>query len=99
MAKSILQWDNRVCFKCGRNGLYDALDEHHVFGKFNRNKSEEDGLKVYLCHERCHIFGTESVHKNALFDLELKRYAQIKSMEKYGWTKKEFIDRYGKSYI
>jgi hypothetical protein len=99
VSKSILQWDDRVCFKCGRNGVYDALDEHHVFGKYNRNKSEKDGLKVWLCHSTCHIFGPKSVHQDSVFDFELKRFAQIKAMEHYGWTKNEFIERYGKSYI
>jgi hypothetical protein len=99
MADSILQWDTRVCFKCGRNGLYDPLDKHHVFGKYNRDKSEEDGLTVYLCHNNCHIFSNDSIHKNQVFDFELKRYAQHKAMKQYGWTEQDFINRYGRSYI
>ena len=99
MAGSILQWDERVCFKCGRNGITDALDKHHVFGKYNRDKSEKYGLFVHLCHDKCHIFGIDSVHNNAAFDFELKRYAQKKAMEHYQWNEADFINRFGKSYL
>lgn len=99
MAHSILQWDERVCFRCGRNGMYDALDKHHVFGKYNRDKSEAYGLTVYLCHNNCHIFGAESVHKSKVFDFELKSYAQNKAMLEFDWSEEDFIERFGKSYI
>ena len=99
MGDSILQWDERVCFKCGRNGIYDALDKHHVFGKYNRDKSEKYGLYVHLCHNSCHIFGKDSVHKNGAYDFELKRYAQRKAMSQYEWTEEDFIKRFGKSYL
>ena len=99
MADSILQWDERVCFKCGRNGVIDALDKHHVFGKYNRDNSEKYGLTVRLCHNNCHIFGKESVHKNHVFDFELKRYAQRKAMSHYGMTEADFISIFGRSYL
>jgi hypothetical protein len=99
MAHSILQWDERVCFRCGRNGAYDVLDKHHVFGKYNRDKSEAYGLTVYLCHNSCHIFGNDSVHKNKVFDFELKRYAQNEAMSEFGWSEEDFVERFGRSYI
>ena len=98
MAKSILQWDERVCFKCGRNGIYDAIDEHIVFDGHEK-QSDEFGLKVFLCHNDCHLFGRESVHKDKAFDFELKRYAQRKAMIKHNLSEKEFADIFGKSYI
>lgn len=36
----------------------------HIFGGSNRDKSEAEGLKVYLCLEH-HISGKEAVHNNA----------------------------------
>ena len=99
MADSILQWDTRVCFLCGRNANLESLDKHHVFGKYNRAKSEAYGLTIYLHHSKCHINGKDSVHKNAEIDKSVKRYAQYKAMEKFGWSQQDFIDRFGKNYI
>lgn len=50
-----------VCFLCGRDGTEDPLDFHHIFGgnAADRKKCERYGLKVRLCHGRCHIFGPE----------------------------------------
>jgi len=50
----------RVCWRCGRNGCVDPLDKHHLFGGALRKKSEQYGLVVYLCNNRCHENGTEA---------------------------------------
>ena len=52
-----------VCFLCGRDGTEDPLDFHHIFGgnAADRKKCERYGLKVRLCHGRCHIFGVAHV--------------------------------------
>lgn len=89
----------RTCFLCGRNGSDDPLDKHHIFGAANRKKSEKYGLVVYLCHDRCHIFGGMAVHKNAKTMKHLKRYGQLKAMREQGWTEEQFRQEFGKSYL
>ena len=96
---SILQDDKTVCFLCGRNANLEPLDCHHVFGAANRKKSEKYGLKVYLHHNQCHIFGKDSVHKNNEVNQALKAQAQQKAMEYYGWTVDEFRVIFGKNYL
>ena len=49
--KSIMQ-KNKECYMCRE--LYDismqvGLECHHIFGGANRNISEKQGLKVWLC--------------------------------------------------
>lgn len=81
------------------NANLEPLDCHHVFGGALRNKSEKYGLKVYLHHSKCHIFGEDSVHRNAKVDRAIKKIAQKKAMRKYGWTTEEFIEIFGKNYL
>ncbi len=99
MSKSIIQPDKNRCYLCGRNGASDPLDEHHVFGGPFRKKSEHYGLKVYLCHFRCHIFAESAVHANAEVDKALKAEVQSIAMLHYGWTVDEFRAELGKNYI
>ncbi len=96
---SILQDDKTVCFLCGRNANLEPLDCHHVFGAANRKKSEKYGLKVYLHHNQCHIFGKDSVHQNNEINQALKAQAEQKAMEYYGWTVDEFRNIFGKNYL
>lgn len=49
-----------------------AVHEHHIFGGSNRDKSEAEGLKVYLCLEH-HISGKEAVHNNAELMREVRK--------------------------
>ena len=70
-----------------------------MFGGANRKKSEQDGLKVYLHHFSCHIFGKKSAHKNAEIMRALRAEAQRIAMKHYGWTVEQFIERYGKNYL
>lgn len=99
MAKSIIQEDKTHCFICGMNRMLEPLDEHHVFGGANRAKSEKYGLKIYVHHNKCHIFGENSVHKNAKVDRTVKQIVQERAMEKYGWTVEQFREIFGKNYI
>lgn len=99
MAKSILQEDKSYCFICGKNAraTYYGLDEHHCFfGCSNRAKSEKYGLKIYICHDTCHLNG---VHKDAEINREVKQQAQRKAMEHYGWSVEDFIKIFGKNYL
>lgn len=90
---------NRRCWLCGANGRQDPLDRHHIFGGSNRKKSEKYGLVVDLCHNKCHIFGKEAVHKNAATMQKLHEYGQRKAMDGQGWTKEDFIREFGKNYV
>lgn len=91
--------DFKQCFLCGRNGSADRLDKHHIFGNANRNRSEKYGLTVWLCHERCHIFGEYAVHNNAKVMQYLRRYGQEKCMKEQNMTVEEFIQEFGKNYL
>lgn len=93
--QSVIQSEKR-CFLCGRR---INLDEHHVFFGKNRKLSEKYGLKVYLCHEDCHIFGKNAVHNNAEICRKLQREVQAQAMEHYNWTAEDFIRIFGKSYL
>ena len=89
----------RWCWLCGANGNYDPLDKHHIFGGANRKKSERYGLFVYLCHNKCHIFGRNAAHQNKDTMLKLHQYGQRKAMEENEWTTEDFIREFGKNYI
>ena len=102
MAKSIIQSDKSYCYLCGRNAHaeYFGLDEHHVYGgNGTRQISEKYGLKVYLCHDRCHETGKESVHRNAEVNRVLKARVQKIAMQHYGWSIEDFIRKIGKNYL
>jgi len=90
----------RTCFLCGRNGSADPLDKHHIFGKANRDKSEQDGLYVHLCHHDCHIFGENAAHRNAETMQYLHEVGEIMWLEQDPErTVEDFILRYGKNYL
>lgn len=94
--KSIIQTDRDHCYLCGRNKYFEPIDEHHVYSGANRKISEKYGLKVYLHHWTCHLYG---VHKDAEMGDKLKADVQRQAMEHYGWSIDEFIQIFGKSYI
>lgn len=92
---SILQKEKR-CFICG---LFDLVEEHHIFfGTANRQVSEEQGFKVWLCYE--HHRGTIGVHGKLghSLDLRLKETCEKKYIN-LGHTKEEFIKLIGKNFI
>jgi hypothetical protein len=96
--KSIIQTTNE-CYFCGST---NNLEEHHIFGGFNRKLSEKYGLKVKLCnrhHTGSYTNTSEAVHHNAKMMQELRAAAQIKAMEHYGWSIEDFRERFNKSYI
>lgn len=95
--KSIIN-DGDCCYLCGRNGNGDPLEVHHILGGPNRRLSDEDGLVVKLCGERCHRNGKNAVHRSRETDLLLKQKAQRVWEETYG-TREEFRARYGRSYL
>ena len=96
--KSIIQPKKNKCFICGRNASADyfGLDEHHVWGAGCRNLSEKYGLKIYLCHESCHLGG---VHKDANLNRQVQARVQAIAMEHYGWDIQTFIRLFRKNYL
>ncbi len=96
--KSIIQADREHCFICGRNAHSDywGLDEHHVFFGANRKLSERYGLKIYICHNRCHLNG---VHKNSVLNGKVQAVVQKRAMQYYGWSIDDFRGIFGKNYI
>ena len=87
------------CFLCGRNGNGDRLERHHIFGAANRDKSEQLGLVVWLCGERCHRLGRLSVHQNAEVMDYVHRYGQMKAMKEQNWTKEQFREVFHANYL
>ena len=92
--KSIIQ-DTKECYITG--STHD-LHEHHIFGGPNRKISEKYGLKIWLRSD-WHNMSRYGVHFNKEFADSLKRHAQEKAMERYGWSKEEFIKIFGRNYI
>lgn len=99
MAKSIMQdLSEPRCYLCGRNGSMDPLEIHHCLGGPNRKHSDQDGLVVLLCGERCHRNGKKSAHRCKETSDRLKADAQRAYEEQIG-TREQFLDRYGKNYL
>jgi hypothetical protein len=98
MAKSIIQEDKDHCFICGRHKSADywGLDEHHVWGAGCRKLSERYGLKIYICHESCHLGG---VHKNAELNRQVQARVQAIAMKHYKWSIEDFIRLFRKNYL
>ena len=93
--KSILQ-SEKECFVCHTT---QNLHEHHVCEggtNGNRKKSEEFGLKIWLC-ARHHNMSNEGIHFNKELDLEVKRYAQ-EVFEKTH-TRDEWRQAFNKSWL
>lgn len=97
--KSIIQSDKTKCFICEQNSSVEPLDEHHIFGGANRQLSEKYGLKVYLHHSKCHIFGNMSAHQNKEVSQKLHEIGQRAAMKHYNWTVEDFVKIFRKNYI
>ena len=103
-SESIMPTEKGICYICGCN---QGRERHHcLHGTANRQKAEEHGLWVWLCHE-CHRTGKWSVHKCVATDVMLEKDAQsiweMKYVIKNDSTPEEarmaFMDIFGKSYI
>lgn len=100
-AASILQKKDGTCYLCkelcGSGRIYRQVEEHHIFfGSGQRWKSEEDGLKVYLCAEH-HRTGPEAVHRNAAICRRVQAAGQRAYEETH--SREAFMERYGRNYI
>ena len=89
-------FEDKVCFMCGSR---NRVEEHHIFGAANRNKSEEDGLTVFLCAD-CHREGRDSAHQSG------KTLQLLHGLGELIWLRdnpqkniKDFMKRYGRNYL
>ena len=83
------------CYRCGRGegcGFLERLERHEPWNAANRAKSKSLGLWVTICRG-CH----EEAHRNRETAEELRRDAQRAAMLRYGWSREEWIRRFGKS--
>lgn len=72
-------------------------DLHHVYGAANRKHSEEWNAVVYLPHMQ-HLYGERSPHANAAVAQALHKEFQHR-LESAGWTREEFVETFGRSYL
>ena len=94
MSKSIIQEDKDICYICNKY-IYNGRDCHHIYnGSSNRNKSDEDGMVVYV-HHCCHMW----LHNHPISNRTIKKRCQKIWMNHYGKSEEDFIKRYGKSYL
>lgn len=99
--ESIMQnKEDRHCYLCMKlhndYRCHTIMHEHHIFGGPNREISEAEGLKVYLCLDH-HIDGPEAVHNN----IQNMRILQQDGQSAYErtHTREEFVDLFGRNYI
>lgn len=98
---SILHSKDGTCYLCMKlYGLYceyRIVHEHHVYpGKPNRQISEANGFKVYLCPGH-HEFTKEAVHENHEYMMLIKTDCQRKYEETH--TRQQFMDLVGKNFL
>ena len=80
------------------NERFNGSERNEIFGGVNRKKSIEDGLVVFMTPEQ-HRTGKHSFHLAPNEWIWLKKLGQQRWMEYYGKTKKEFRERYRRSYL
>lgn len=81
------------CYLCGKRC---RTQRHEIFhGSLRRERSKQYGLWVSLCPE-CHF---KLHNSNGEKDRFLKRSGEMTAINKYGWTKEEFIRIFGKNYL
>lgn len=93
MAKSILQNDPTICYVCGKY-IGGKPDPHHIYNGPLRDKSDEDGLVVFV-HRICHTW----LHNHPKSNRNIKARVQKIWQEYYGKSEEDFIKRFKKNYI
>jgi hypothetical protein len=96
MKNSIMPSDNLYSL----NRVPPYTEKHHIFmGTKSRNRSDNDGLFVYLTPESHR--GSKGVHgrDGKELNLYLKQKGQKTWQEYYNKTEEDFIKRYHRSYL
>lgn len=87
--------DNREeCYICKQWGW---IENHHIFGSYNKKNSEKYGFIVPLCHA-CHNEPPNGIHYNKKNRKKLQGIAREYFIENIG-TLEEFIKIFVKSYL
>lgn len=98
--KSILHAKDGTCYLCmrleNRYCIHKTVHEHHVYPGYNRQISEANGFKVYLCPEH-HEFSKAAVHEN----YENMRLIQQDCQREFErtHTREEFMELIGRNYL
>ena len=71
-----------------------GLERHEVFGAYNRDKSIEDGLVIFLTPMQ-HREGKNAIHKNEEFRIYAQTVGYKTWCKYYKKTKEDFRKRYG----
>lgn len=98
---SILTDDMCRCAECGEIFDKKEIQLHEVyFGSGKRQLSIKYGLVIPLYWVEFHNqIECKGIHFDKEMCLKWQKIAQIKAMAYYGWSKQEFIDIFGISYI
>ena len=91
MSKSIMQTENECYITHSTHGLH----KHHIYGGYNRSKSEKYGCWIWLRAD-WHVGTDYAVHNNKRLMKFLRMECQLKFEEKYGH--KKFMEVFGKNY-
>lgn len=90
---SKLQEDIEICEVCKKR-IIGVKNAHHIMnGNGYRKKCDEDNLIIYL-HPTCHMWLHNHPISMRAFKMRAQRY-----YEKEIGTRRQFIKRYGKSYL
>ena len=81
MAKSIIQKDTTICYKCES---HLNLHWHHCIRGNKRPDAEKYGLKIRLCYN-CHEGRMDSPHQSEITNKFYKQLAQTVFVKKYGY--------------
>lgn len=90
MAKSIIQTEQE-CYLC--HTTKDLQVHHCICGTANRKKSEQFGLKVYLCAHHHRL-----AHSNLSLHWRFLILGQKAFEDEYG-DREEFIKLFGRNYL
>lgn len=98
---SIFTNDMNTCIISGYHDPEDTywpmIERHHVFGGYNRKRSELYGYIAPL-HKELHPNGVCGDGKNNDLDLILKQACQL-DYESHIGTREDFIQEFGRSYL
>lgn len=94
MSESIMQTKK----ECYLTGAKTGLHKHHIFGAFNRERSETWGLWVWLKWDR-HIENSphRTPHNDVQIDMMLKKAGQREFEKRYGHD--VFMREFGRNYL
>lgn len=91
MAKSIMQTEKECYITHSTQGLH----KHHIYGGYNRSKSEAYGCWIWLRND-WHVNTPYSIHNNTRLMKFIRTECQLKFEEIYGHDK--FMQVFGRNY-